>query len=256
LRVSRLPVVFVALVLLALPASAAESVAYYPFNGSTDDASGWGNHALAFGAVPTADRFGNLDAAYLVGTAGYLEAPDSDSLDVSNAFTLAAWLRMDEVLSEMNSVVGRSTDTGYSFAVYYGGSFVCSDPLAMRQIQASVAGCSIRFSSGPTIPCGTGEWRHVVVVFEPAAPGSSNASLYVDGNYEQTTGLGCVPVASTVPLEIGRNVYSARWFGGAIDDVRVYDSALTAGEITELFNSLLVDGFESGSVSSWTSAVP
>jgi len=252
----RLPVILLASTLLALPVSAAEPVAYYPFNGSTDDASGWGNHASALGAVPTADRFGNLDAAYLVGATGYLEAPDSDSLDLSDAFTLAAWFRMDDILSELSSLVGRGSDTGYSFGVYYGGSFVCQDTQAVRQIQASVAGCSARFSLGPSFACGTGEWRHVVVVFEPASPGETDASLYVDGNYEQTIGLGCVPVASTFPLEIGRNSFSFRRFSGAVDDVRVYDSELTSGEVAELFNSLFVDGFESGSVSSWTSVVP
>jgi hypothetical protein len=43
---------------------------------------------------------------------------------------------------------------------------------------------------------------------------------------------------------------------GAIDDVRIYDTALSAPEINELHNSLFIDGFESGSTSSWMSVSP
>ena len=39
-------------------------VAYYPFDGSANDASGNGNNGIAYGVVPTADRSGNPNSAY------------------------------------------------------------------------------------------------------------------------------------------------------------------------------------------------
>ena len=49
-------------------------VAYYPFNGDANDKSGNGNDGTVFGAITTADRFGNENAAYeFDGTNDYIQ---------------------------------------------------------------------------------------------------------------------------------------------------------------------------------------
>lgn len=53
-------------------------VAYYPFNGDANDKSGNGNDGTVFGAITTADRFGNENAAYeFDGTNDYIQATAS-----------------------------------------------------------------------------------------------------------------------------------------------------------------------------------
>jgi len=247
------PLLMIAVVFIVHPVAADGPVAYFPFNGSTDDASGYGNHAVAMGAVPTEDRFGNPDGAYLVGSIGHLEAPDSDSLDITDAFTVATWFRMDDMLSTFGMLASKGRNTAYSISVYYGDSYVCPDPLAERGIQVTVAGCSFRFTSGPFFDCGTGEWRHVAVTIGSLS-GNRPVFLYVDGALAGTTSTGCTPESNADPLGIG--IDFADIFAGAIDDLRLYDRELTAEKITELYNSLLIDGFESGSASSWTSTAP
>ena len=77
--------------LSATPSLATDGpVAHYPFDGNTDDASGFGNHAVSMGAVLTADRFGSPNSAVVVGSTGHLEAADSSSLDITDAFTISA----------------------------------------------------------------------------------------------------------------------------------------------------------------------
>jgi hypothetical protein len=240
----------------AIPAAANGPVAYFPFNGSTQDASGYGNHAVTFGAVPTADRFGNPNSAYLVGSLGHLEAPDSDSLDITDAFTIGVWFRQDELISSSAVIAGKGMNTAYSVFVYFGGSWSCPDPIAERGMQVTVGGGSIRFVDGPFFDCGTGEWRHLAMAVGPLAGGIHPASLYVDGSFVETRSIGGVPTANTAPLGIGIDGETWEAFAGAIDDLRLYDRELTAAEIAELFNSLLVDGFDSGSTSSWTSSTP
>lgn len=243
----------IAVLFVAPPVAANGPVAYFPFNGSTDDASGYGNHAVSMGAVPTEDRFGNPDSAYLVGDFGYLEAPDGDSLDITDAFTVATWFRMDDMLSRFGVLASKGMGTAYSVSVYYGGSYDCPDPIAERGIQVTVAGCSFRFASGPFFDCGTGEWRHVAVTIGSLS-GYRPVFLYVDGALAATNSTGCTPGSNADPLGIGIDI--ADIFAGAIDDLRLYDRELTAEEITELYNSILIDGFESGSASSWTSTAP
>src|SRR6266516_2522215 len=68
-------------------------VAYYPFNGNANDASGNGNNGTNYGAVLTTDRFGNTSQAYLFdGASAFINYGNPASLTVSNALTLTAWV--------------------------------------------------------------------------------------------------------------------------------------------------------------------
>lgn len=69
-------------------------VAYYPFNGNTNDASGNGNHGTVAGAVPANDRFGNANSAYgFDGVNDLVSIPNSTSLNISDnhAMSVALW---------------------------------------------------------------------------------------------------------------------------------------------------------------------
>jgi hypothetical protein len=233
-----------------------DPVVYLPFNGSTDDASGHANHAVAVGATPTADRFGNLDAAYLVGAIGHLEVADHDSLDMSDDYSVSLWFRQDDMISSKAVLLGKGVNTAYSVYVYYDDSYVCPDPLAERAIQVSVGGATSRFASGPFFDCGIDEWRHVVVTVRTDTGGNQTALLYVEGVYEGTLGMSGDFENNTSPVGIGKDGETSNWFVGAVDDVRLFDRELTADEAAELFNSIFIDGFESGSLSSWMSSPP
>jgi hypothetical protein len=231
-------------------------VAYFPFNGSTEDASGFGNHAVNVGAVPIEDRFGNPNSAYLVGSFGHLEAADADSLDISDRYSITVWFRQDDMISSDAVLAGKGMNTAYSVFVYYGGSWVCPDPLAERGIQVTIGGGSIRFTNGPFFDCGTDEWHHVAVTVGPSSGGHHPISLYVDGSFIETRSMAGEATNNTAPLGIGNDGEYDRRFAGAIDDLRIYDRELTADEVDEVFNSLFVDGFESGSASAWSSTIP
>ncbi len=244
--------------LSATPSAATDGpVAHYPFNGNTDDASGFGNHAVSIGAVLTEDRFGSPNSAILVGGTGYLEAADSSSLDITDAFTVSAWFRQDEMIHTFAVLAGKGMHTAYSISVYFGDSLVCPDPVAERGIQVTIAGNSMRFSDGPFFDCGTGAWRHVAVTVGAANGGMHPISLYVDGSFVETRFMGGLPENNTAPLGIGKDGETTNRFAGAIDDLRLYDRELSAGEVAGLYEPhVFSDGFESGNTSYWSSTVP
>src|SRR5579859_8153676 len=81
--------------LAAIPSTRADItnglVAYYPFNGNADDASGNGNNGTVVGAVFTN---GPGDAAALMfagNSSSYVEVPESASLEPANALSIAMW---------------------------------------------------------------------------------------------------------------------------------------------------------------------
>ena len=64
-------------------------VAYYPFNGNANDATGNGHDGTVTGATLTTDRFGQPNAAYLFGgPAAHITAPLSSSV-FADSFTIA-----------------------------------------------------------------------------------------------------------------------------------------------------------------------
>src|SRR5208282_5892757 len=66
-------------------------VAYYPFNGNANDASGNGNNGTVYGATLTADRFGNPNAAYSFnGASAYITTPLTNTI-FSGDFTASVW---------------------------------------------------------------------------------------------------------------------------------------------------------------------
>ncbi len=71
------------------------TVAYYPLDGTADDASLNGNHGTKMGdPMPATDRFGRAGRAMeFDGDDDQIIVPDSDSLDVENGITVAAWIR-------------------------------------------------------------------------------------------------------------------------------------------------------------------
>src|SRR5215831_16029436 len=68
-------------------------VAYYPFSGNANDASGGGNNGIMNGATLTADRFGAPASAYNVGPSQYIYCKDAPQLDfgLQADFAVFAW---------------------------------------------------------------------------------------------------------------------------------------------------------------------
>src|SRR5215203_3476019 len=72
-------------------------VAYYPFNGNANDASGNGNNPIFNNAALTADRLGNANNAYSFnGIDNYIRIPNSSSLNPSSAISLCAWVKIKD----------------------------------------------------------------------------------------------------------------------------------------------------------------
>jgi Concanavalin A-like lectin/glucanases superfamily len=107
---------------------------------------------------------------------------------------------------------------GLAYALYAGAD-------APRPSVNVWAGGSESEVSGPAqLPLNA--WSHVAVTYDSVA-----LKLYVDGTAVATRALTAPIVTSTGALTIGGNTVWPEWFNGLIDEVRVYERALTAAEI-------------------------
>ena len=105
-------------------------VAYYPFNGNANDASGNGNDGIVYGAILTVDRFGNAYSAYyFAGTNSYIRIPQTSSLNNLQNTTISYWIKHYKPTSGENNVAyticdGNDGASPPGFFAYAGTNFI------------------------------------------------------------------------------------------------------------------------------------
>jgi len=84
-----------------------------------------------------------------------------------------------------------------------------------------------------------GQWHHVACTFQnDGSPDATDVKLYIDGTLETILGSQSAQAINTLdngPVTIGTDV-QGRFFTGVIDEVHIYDHALSAAEVASLFN--------------------
>jgi len=212
-------------------------VAYYPFNGNANDESGNGNHGYVEGATLIEDRFGNPDSSYRFdGENDYIEIPDNESIRITPQLTLSAWIFLDEVGLDTYTIIEKgntSDDWEYHFNVMPGNKirfFVSPHPSGGYYILTIT-----------TATLETKKWYNVIAVFEDNVA----ASIYINGKLSSSSSIfnSDPPYSPTsASLSLGARTGWAYHpdpiyvVNGVLDDIRIYNRALSEEEIWALFN--------------------
>ena len=214
--------------LLGVAHAHAGLVLHYAFDetsGTTAaDSSGSGNTGTLHrgGSTPwVAGRIGNALSIDSV-TNGYVRATGYKGVTGTNARSLAYWTKT-------------TAPNTYDFAVHWGGSG------SAAQVWASTTGgrALMEYSGvgvGNAGPIITDDVWHHVVFASAAGATSSQTKVYVDGNLITGTGGNSVVIntGSTSDVFIGTDSGFGARYEGLLDDVRIYDHELSAGEVATL----------------------
>ena len=195
-------------------------VAYYPFNGNANDESGNGNNGTVNGAVLTSDRFGTASSAYDF-SSGNITAP-ANYLPVGNtARTISSWIYASNFLQPDKMIVGWGQPSVQQMsAIAMGlGSFADGKP-GFWGYSADLAARS-RVSDN--------RWHHVVFTFD-----TTLGKLYLDGKLDTSRVLSLNTSSGT--LYIGDYYINVGRFSGSVDDIRIYNRALSETEIDSLYH--------------------
>jgi hypothetical protein len=144
-------------------------------------------------------------------------------LDTTVGFSAAAWVRLDS-LGGFATAVSQDGPSNSAFYLQYSG--------ADNRLAFSFAGIRALAPAAPQ----TGQWYHLVGVYDVR---TGTLTLYVDGQ-PAGTAQSCISGASSGPTVIGRarfNGGSVDYWRGAIDQVHVYDRALSATEVAQVYAS-------------------
>ena len=203
------------------PASAAPSglVAAYAFDegsGTTvADASGNGhNGTIANATWAAAGKYGK--ALQFNGTNAIVSIPDAGDLHLTTGVTLEAWVNPSTISSAWRDVVYKANDNYYLEA---------SSTNASKPDAGVIAGGSYGDAFGSAaLPAST--WTFLTETYD-----GSNVRLYVNGTQVAATAHTGTLTASSNPLTIGGDNIYGQYFAGMIDNVRVYNVALTPAQI-------------------------
>lgn len=205
-------------------------VAFYPFNGNANDASGNGNDGMNYGGTFVSDRFGISNAAICF-DGGYASTDFFPPLGGASR-TISGWFNAATTGRLMTPLAygGDANDTG-------GRLEVCIDP----------SGHFVMDFSNNTVSTlnryGNSQWHNFVMVV-PTDATTTNIAVYLDGVLQ--TGftyvfIGGPPVwVNTLPkhpLIFGMAYVSggSRYYSGDLDDIRIYDRALMDSEVQQLY---------------------
>ena len=182
---------------------------------SATDSSGTGNTGTVTGATRVAGgRYGG--ALSFDGVNDLVTVNDANSLDLRTSMTLEAWVRPTAV-NDWRTVILKEQPGQLVYALY--GSTDNSRP------SAHVFTTGDRALGGPAV-LPANAWSHLATTWD-----GLNLRLYVNGTQVASSALTGTAVASASPLRIGGNTVWSEWFAGLIDEVRVYNRALTPAEL-------------------------
>ena len=139
--------------------------------------------------------------------------------------TLCAWIN---TTSTGSNYIAGEWHTG-------GGSYNC---YAISINAGNIAACEFSGNSGTfdvsPSTYNDGKWHHVAAVWSS----SSLVVLYVDGNPVQTGMFMTPPSVSMQAFAVGcaATTTQSQYLTGEVDDVRLYNRALSAGEVANLYN--------------------
>lgn len=206
-------------------------VACYSFDSNANDASGKGNNGTVNGAITlTTDRFGNANSAYDFKD-GYIEIPDSNnSLDLTTGITMVAWVnpreQPDEPLFTGGGIIFNK-ESNYEMALTTNTNTI--------RYAFSLNGSSQWSDTGVSVD--TNKWTLVVVSYD-----GNTITVYKNGEIvHQRVEKGSAPVSDAAAgigsREMGYSSYP-KWvsrFNGMIDDVRIYNRAISEEEVKQLY---------------------
>ncbi len=211
-------------------------VGYWPLDGDAIDATGNGSDGTINGnVILTEDRLGNPEGAMLFpGESGtHIDLGDSTELNITGAMTLAAWATLDADNTNNGRIIakmagGGSRSWNLNVEANVGG---VANPATL---QIAPNGSQV-LSVNDTQSLPTDEWVHMAGIFRP----SEAMEIYVNGELRAsvTTGIPANQFSTNgAPVLIGsRSACGNCGWLGAIDEVRVYNRALSAADVMELY---------------------
>ena len=212
-------------------------VGYWPFCGNANDASANANNGVIYGgAVLSSDRYGNLNSSYLFnGTSSYIEAPVAN-LNLTSNYTVSGWFK-----------IVNSRGQGYPQHYILDNRISSSNLGIWVNVDSDDFGTSFGDISYNT---SLSNWH-----FFAGVNNGSVTQIFVDGALIHTgTSSGSFNPQSV--LKIGTGYSLGEFLNGNIDDIAIWNRALSASEVYQLYTSAPIVTWSTGATTNQIIVTP
>ncbi len=160
----------------------------------------------------------------------YVEAPASNSINIAgNTITLSAWVYTTS-FADHQTVIAKPANATSHTSPYFSYAISILNDHRIQFYVDTAAGAKVAFSSYTAMSLNA--WHHVVGVYN-----GTNMVVYVDKVAGTPTASTANIVSFNTPVRIGVNGGYTERMTGIVDEVRIYNSALTLAEITAIYDA-------------------
>ena len=190
-------------------------VSWWPGDGNANDIQGANHGALQNGATFASGR---VDQAFSFdGVNNYVSVPGT--YGGGSEATVDSWVRTTGTTGDFQAIISSTIESFVHLQLNGNGNIVVYTNTGRVDLPI--------VAQTPT-----GVWRHVAFSIK-----SGDSRLYVDGNLVGTNGQTFSTIIPTSNLLIGAGYHNGRFFKGQIDEVEVFNRALTQSEIQSIVNA-------------------
>ncbi|HZL78069.1 MAG TPA: LamG domain-containing protein [Candidatus Limnocylindrales bacterium] len=220
-------------------------VAHYPFNGNANDASGNGNNGIINGATLTTDRFNRANSAYYFDGNSWITMPQTRFLDGASNATISVWVVIKSGTSGEILAAGDERhllDPIHLHFASQNADLMWFQNTTLGNVPNALIGDNL---SGQTLTNFTADtWHQISIVLSTNNP-LGTLTVYVDGvvngvqiGSDDGTPFTKIAYDVDMPFLIGAITYSSgpgEFWSGKIDDIRIYNRALSSNEVAQLY---------------------
>jgi hypothetical protein len=217
-------------------------VGWWPFNGNANDISINGNHGTVNGATLTTDRFGVANMAYSFdGVDDFIEITDNPNYSflLNNSYSVNIWFSLTN-LGSTQAFIGQGDGDGLNQNRFWRITYYSNNNIS-NHIRGNL---SDPFDTKNLFPWSSVNQWHMLTMVRNY---NNNLKMYIDGGL-QDTDTDITGIAS--PFTQQRNLYIGAFFNsypnilmqflqGSLDDIGIWNRALTECEIQDLYHAQL-----------------
>ena len=199
-------------------------VGWWPFNGNANDESGNGNNGVVNGTTLNTDRFNTSNSCYKFNGNNYIDFP---SLNFPGDFSISLWFMADSLYQlpcGQHAILSKFKNTQPGFGYELGIN-------ELGGVQVGNWSIGTPYASYYT----TKTWLNAIFCYSFS---QSTMSLYINGVFSSSRNSLIINNSSTL-IRAGSRTNSTPYCGfiGSIDDIGIWNRALSQQEITALYNA-------------------
>ncbi len=193
------------------------------------DSSGNKHNGMLFGDVSWIDGITG-GALIFDGDGDYVDMGTDPAFDITNQITVSAWIKVNAFDKDWQTIIAKG-DRAWRLQRNWNKNtleFACSGLVVPGSDWGPIYG---------NIDVNDGHWHHIVGVYD-----QEKICLYIDGSLDESAAAPGTIRVNEEPVYIGGNSQMPdRFWNGLIDDVRIYNYALSAEEISEITRNVLMN---------------